>query len=78
MPLLEYRALLLDYSDVVGEPEPEPVPITRGAPAVLPRPEPLPVTWSISGGAHLRIRAGGTISIRRAPDLIELVLLDII
>lgn len=77
MPLLEYRALLLD-APVEEEPEVVPAPAVGASRVVLPRPAPLPVSWVLIGGAHLRITAGGTVRIRRAPDIEELILLDII
>lgn len=74
MPLLEYRALLLEA--------PAEEQISARAPgggqAVLPRPAPLPVAFVLTGGAQLRLDGGGEIRIRRAPDIYELVLEDII
>lgn len=75
MPLLEYRALLLE-APVEEVAAPGPVAATRAG-AVTP-PAPLPVTYRLTAGAHLYVDAGGSVSLRRAPDIYELVMENII
>lgn len=75
MPLLEYRALLLEAP---AEEEEALASAPGDGQAVLPRPAPLPAAFVLIGGAQLRLGGGGEIRIRRAPDIYELVLEDII